>query len=288
MDTLTTSTTATVSPTVEMKNPYPNGFWDNLVHDETLPEEDKLKKVDQKIKKDSDLFKLFVSQLDEFINKNVKNNSDDQPVARALKLFFVNKLQQMENAHLEFSSRIDAPKDLVDMSDPSTCFKTYNGKLNGKPKEQAEYALVKYLIYREAKHFIELFPIDLPPLNPIIAKRILENVRLIMQERSDLYTGSYAQSNCASAYKFMALHKEAPVFSAISSETYVVDLNEQDTLNYFISTRYKKWLERLNKEQKSKIFTQPSKNLVELLSSLNNQKQENCGQPSDLKCAISS
>ena len=273
MDTLTTSTTEAVSPTVEMKNPYPNGFWDNLVHDETLSEEDKLKKIDQKIKKDSDLFKLFISQLDEFINKNVKNNSVDQPAAKSLKLFFENKLQQMEKAHLEILTRIDAPKDLVDMSDPSTCFKTYNGKLHGKPKEQAEYALVKYLIYREAEHFIKLFPIDLPSLNSIIAERILENVRLIMEERAEVYTFSNNLSNSACAYKFMSLHREVPIFSAISIETRVVNLHERDTLNYFISTRYKKWSERLNKEQKLRIFSQPSKNLVELISSLD-QKQE--------------
>lgn len=286
MDTLTTNTTTTVSSNIGTKNPYPSGFWDNLIHDENIPEEEKLKKAEQKIKKDSDLFKLFISQFDEFINKNVKNNSVEQPAARALKLFFVNKLQKMEKAYFEFSSRLDAPKDLVDMSNPSTCFKTYNGKLNGKPKEQAEYALNKYLIYREAEHFIKLFPIELPSLNPIIAKRILENVRLIMEERAELYTGSNSLSNCASAYKFMALHTKAPVFSAISVETNIVDLNEQDTLNYFISTRHKKWLGRLDKEQKSKIFTQPSKNLIELLSSPSNWNQEGCAQPLDLTCTI--
>lgn len=284
MDTLTTSTTTTVSPAIEMKNPYPNGFWDNLVHDGTLSDEDKLKKIEQKIKKDSDLFKLFVSQLDDFINKNVKNNSVDQPAAKALKLFFVNKLQQMEKAHLEFLTRIDAPKDFVDMSDPSTCFKTYNGKLHGKPKEQAEYALAKYLIYREAEHFIKLFPIDLPSLNSIIAKRILENVQLIIQERNEFYEGT---STVSGLYSFRHIHREAPKFVAISAETYLVDLNEQDTLKYFVETRHKKWLGRLNKEQKSKIFTQPSKNLVELLSSFGNQKQGDA-QRSDLTRTVSS
>lgn len=284
MDTLTTSTTTTVSPAIETKNPYPNGFWDNLVHDGTLSDEDKLKKVEQKIKKDSDLFKLFVSQLDDFINKNIKNNSVDQPAAKALKLFFVNKLQQTEKAHLEFLTRIDAPKDFVDMSDPSTCFKTYNGKLNGKPKEQAEYALTKYLIYREADHFIKLFPIDLPSLNSIIAKRILENVQLIMQERNEFYDGT---STITGLYSFRHNHREAPKFVAISAETYLVGLNEQDTLKYFVETRHKKWLERLDKEQKSKIFTQPSKNLVELLSSFGNQKQRDA-QRSDLTRTVSS
>jgi len=272
MEISTTSTTTTLQSTPDIKNPYPNGFWDNLVHDEKISDETKLKKIEKKIKAESDLFKLFVSQLDDFINKNVKNNSVDQTAAKALKSFFVNKIHQLENAHLEFLSRIDAPKDFVDMSDPSTCFKTYNGKLHGKPNEQAEYALVKYLIYREAEHFIKLFPIESPHLNSIIAKRILENVQSIIQERNEFYD---ATSNATGLYSLRQLHRDPPKFVAISAEMYSVDLNEKDTLGYFVSTRHKKWLGRLNKEQKSKIFTQPSKNLVELLSSLSDQKQIN-------------
>lgn len=272
----TMSTTSTLNiPNEEIKkheNPYKTGFWDKLIHNSAISDDEKLKIADERIERQTSLYELFIGQLNEYIKKNVKNNSVDQEAAKAIKLFFSNKLERIEDAYFQLMSRMDAQKDdMVDVNDVSFCFKTYSGKLNGKPKEQAEYALGKYLNYREMKHFIKLFPIDPPALNPILAKTIFKNIKEINEEGYNRVKAAF--DRCNNHYATMDLYEKwgtLPSFTAISEETLFVKLSEEDTLAYFINTRYKKWRDRLDQEQKMKIFTQSSKSLADSLIMLDN------------------